>query len=134
MEDTPKAKKKFVRYVPKYLLDVHHRKYCMNDALVTRSSVGDPSIVSCLAASARKAHTRIVARNSKSVCPGARTPLLDRYPATWDTNGKWEKGEGDQAVVVTAEGVVGDLKNIEGSYPDDIDGLIAEVIEAMLWM
>lgn len=101
----------------------------MNDALVTRGSVGDPPIASCLAASARKCQARVTARNSKAVRSGAasggRTPLVDRRPA---------KSEDGDSVLVTAEGVVGHLKNIEGSYPDGIDGLIAGVVEAMMWM
>lgn len=101
----------------------------MNDALVTRGGVGDPSIVSCLGASARKCQGKITARYSKAVRSGAasggRTPLKDRRPVKTEDGG---------SVLVTAEGVVGHLKNIEGSYPDGIDGLIVEVVEAMMWM
>lgn len=129
--------KRFVPYIPKYILDVHSRKYCMNDALVTRGSIGDLSIVSCLAASARKAHVRIVARKSKAKISGARVPLPERRGGERPRDG-WVRDEGKEgdarAVAVAAEAVVGDLKDIEGSYPDGIDGLIAEVVEGMMWM
>ena len=132
-----KEKKKFVPYIPKYLLDVHSRKYCMNDALVTRGSIGDLSIVSCLAASARKAQARIVARKSKAKRSGARVSLPRRRARKGSRDGwiREEQKEGDdRAMGVTAEAVLGDLKEIEGSYPDGIDGLIAKVVEGMMWM
>ena len=117
------GKKKFNPYVPKYVLDVHHRKYCMNDTLVTRGSVGDPSIVSCLAASARQARARIFTRNAKD---GAR-PRANMYQLSGiEIATDWHR----KALAA----VFGDLKNIEGSYPDGMEGLIAEVVEAMMWM
>lgn len=127
----PKQKQKFVPYIPKYLLEVHGRKYCMNDALVTRGSVGDPLIVSCLAASARKCQARIMARTMKSIRGDSRVALPERRGAQWV--GGVEKGESEAAVVM-AEGVVSQLHHVEGSYPDGIDALVAEVVEGMMWM
>ena len=44
-----------------------------------------------------------------------------------------EKGESEAAAVM-AEGVVSQLQQVEGSYPDGIDDLVAEVVEGMMWM